>query len=49
VPKKHYPDFLNIPPDMLQKLILATQKIALIYKDKLGIEQLQIINSCGSE
>lgn len=49
VPKKHYTDFLNIPPDILQKLILATQKIALIYKDKLGIENLQIINSCGSE
>jgi histidine triad (HIT) family protein len=49
VSKRHYTNFLTIPPDILQKLILATQKIALIYKDKLGIENLQIINSCGSD
>lgn len=47
IPKKHYADFFEIPSELLGKLMEVTQKIALVYRDSLGIENVQLLNNCG--
>ena len=49
VPKDHYENIFDIPEDELYKVMSAVKKIALIYKQKLGIVNVQIINSSGAD
>lgn len=47
IPKKHYVDIYEIPENVLKEVITATKKVALLYREKLGIDNVQIIQSSG--
>jgi histidine triad (HIT) family protein len=49
VPKKHYKDIFDIPENELCEVMKVIKKVADLYKEKLGIENVQIINSSGAE
>ena len=49
IPKRHYENIFDIPERELKEVIDAVRKISNLYKEKLGIENLQIINSNGRE
>ncbi len=49
IPKKHYKDIFDIPESELKQVIAAVKKVANLYKEKLGIQNVQIINSSGSQ
>ena len=49
IPKQHYQDIFDIPEDELLAIMRAVKKIVLLYQDKLGIRNVQIINSSGAE
>ena len=47
IPKKHYVDIYEIPENVLKEVITATKKVTLLYREKLGIDNVQIIQSSG--
>ncbi|MEL7532361.1 MAG: HIT family protein [Bacteroidota bacterium] len=49
IPKKHYRDIFDIPEAELQSVIALSRRVAKLYEEKLGIKNLQIINSSGAE
>jgi len=49
IPKKHYENIFDIPESELKEVIIVVKKIAKLYNEKLGIENIQIINSSGIE
>ncbi len=49
IPKKHYTDIFNIPEHELKEVMAVVRKIARLYEEKLGIKNVQIINSSGAE
>ncbi len=49
IPKEHAQDIFDISQKDLQKTIQAVQKISRHYKDKLGIENLQVHNNSGKK
>jgi histidine triad (HIT) family protein len=49
IPKKHYSNIFDIPEEELKEVIFAVKKICNLYNEKLGIENVQIINNSGSE
>lgn len=49
IPKKHYKDIFDIPEADLYEVMKAIKTITKLYKEKLGINNLQIISSSGSE
>ena len=49
IPKKHYKDIFDIPEEELAEITSAIKKIVDLYKNKLGIQNVQISNSSGAE
>jgi histidine triad (HIT) family protein len=49
IPKKHYKDIFDIPENELKEVISVVKKLTTLYKEKLGIKNVQIVNSSGSE
>ena len=49
IPKKHYKDIFDIPEEELKEVMNVIKKLTTLYKEKLGIENVQIINSSGAE
>ena len=49
IPKKHFENIFDIPERELKEVIAAVRKISKLYEEKLGIKNLQIINSSGKE
>lgn len=47
IPKKHYKDIFDIPEEELKEVISIVKKLAQRFKDKLGIENMQILNNNG--
>ncbi|MDP2925935.1 MAG: HIT domain-containing protein [Nanoarchaeota archaeon] len=47
VPKKHYENIYDIPDNLLKKIIIIAKKVALLYKDKLGINECNIMHASG--
>ena len=47
IPKKHYVDIYEIPENVLKEVITATKKVTLLYRERLGIDNVQIIQSSG--
>ena len=47
MPKKHYDNLLDMPKDLLEKIIKKAQELALIYKDKLGADGFNLVNNCN--
>lgn len=49
IPKKHSKDIFDIPDEDLREVISVVGKLCKLYKDKLGISNIQIVNSNGAE
>jgi histidine triad (HIT) family protein len=49
IPKKHYDNIFDISEKELMEIMKAIKTIVNLYKEKLGIENVQILNSSGSE
>jgi len=49
IPKKHYTNIFDISEEDLKEVISVVQRLSKLYKEKLGIEHIQIISNTGSE
>lgn len=49
IPKQHHKDIFDIPENLLVAITKAIKQITSTLKEKVGIENLQIVNSSGSE
>ena len=49
IPKAHYRDIFDIPANDLQAVIAAVKHVADLYANRLGIRNVQIVNSSGAE
>ena len=49
IPKKHYENIFDVSDEDLRELISVVRKICRLYQEKLDIQNIQIINSNGSE
>ena len=48
IPKNHYTNIFDIPELELKEVIAAVQKLSRVYRQKLGMENLQIISNTGA-
>ena len=49
IPKKHYTDIFDISEKELKAVMTLVKKVAKLYKDKLDIKNIQILNNNGAE
>lgn len=49
IPKKHYENIFDVPESDLLNVMKTIKKIVNLYEKKLGIKNIQIINSSGVE
>ena len=49
IPKKHYENIFDIPDEEAIKIMKTIKTIVNLYNKKIGIKNVQIINSSGSE
>jgi len=47
IPKDHYTDIFDVEDSALREVISLAKSVADLYKERLGIEDLQVINSNG--
>lgn len=47
IPKAHYSDIFTVPPEVLADTMETVRKVSLLYHEKLGLENLHIINNSG--
>lgn len=47
IPKAHHVNVLDIPPDVFSRVTDTVKKVVDLYKDKLGLENLQLIHNAG--
>lgn len=43
IPKNHYENIFDIPEEELKKVISVVKKLVNLYKEKIGMEDVQII------
>jgi histidine triad (HIT) family protein len=48
IPRAHAEDLLSVDPEDLQAVALASQRQAVIAKERLGAEGVNLVNSCGA-
>ncbi len=48
IPRAHSEDLLSVDPEDLQAVALASQRQAVIAKERLGAEGVNLVNSCGA-
>lgn len=49
IPKKHYTNIFDIPEKELKEVMSVVKKLVKLYQKKIGIKNVQIINSSGAE
>ncbi len=49
IPKKHYVNIFDTPEEEMREVIAVVKKLANLYEEKLGIKNLQVVNSNGRE
>lgn len=47
MPKKHYDNLLDIPAELLKKIVTKAQDLANIYKTKLNATGFNLVNNCN--
>jgi len=47
IPKAHHVNVLDIPPEVFSRVMNTVKKVVEIYKNKLGLENLQFIHNAG--
>ncbi len=48
IPREHYTDLREIPPDELCAVAIAAQRLALRASKCLGADGVNLLNSCGA-
>lgn len=48
IPRKHAVDLLEIEPDELTAVMLASQRLAVRVSERLGADGVNLLNSCGN-
>jgi histidine triad (HIT) family protein len=49
IPKRHFESIFDLPKEELNLVMDVVKDLTSQYRDKLGIDNVQIINSSGSE
>jgi histidine triad (HIT) family protein len=49
IPKTHSENIFDTPPEVLAQVMHTIKHITALYQDKLGIHNVQIINSSGAQ
>ena len=49
IPKNHYENIFDIPEDEALFIMRTIKKVINLYSEKLGLKNVQIINSSGAE
>jgi len=49
IPKKHYENIFDIPESELKDVMVVVKTLVTLFNSKLGINNVQIINSSGLE
>ena len=49
IPKKHYTNIFDVSDNDIREVISMVSTLSKMYKAKLGIENLQVVNSNGIE
>jgi histidine triad (HIT) family protein len=49
IPKTHYTDIFDIPEHEMLEVMSVVKKLVTVFKTRLGIEAVQIVNSSGAE
>lgn len=49
IPKKHHKDIFDLPEEELKAVASTIKKVTSLLKEKVNIENVQIVNSSGSE
>ena len=49
IPKTHYEDVFSVPEEELKEIIIITQKLANLCKERLGATGVNILNASGSD
>ena len=49
IPKAHYVNVLDIPTEVFLQVMDTVKKVVDIYREKLGLENLQLIHNAGRE
>jgi histidine triad (HIT) family protein len=49
IPKKHYENIFDIPEDEAVHVMKTIKKVADLYNERLGMNNVQIINNNGAE
>lgn len=48
VPRDHYPDLFDLPPDVAAALMRAAQNVACILRAALDVDGVNIVNASGA-
>lgn len=49
IPKAHHVNVLDIPAEVFSHVTATVKKVVDFYKDKLGLENLQLIHNAGGD
>jgi len=49
IPKAHYVNVLDIPGKAFSQVMATVKKVVDLYREKLGLENLQLMHSAGRE
>lgn len=49
IPKQHFTNIFDVPAETLTGVITALKHVVDLYHKKLGIENVQIVNSSGAD
>jgi histidine triad (HIT) family protein len=47
IPKAHYPNAIDIPGEAFLQVMDTVKKVVDLYKEKLGLENLQLLHNAG--
>jgi histidine triad (HIT) family protein len=48
IPRVHAPDLLSVDPEDLRAVAVASQRLAVRAKERLGADGVNLLNSCGA-
>jgi len=49
IPKAHYENIFDVPEHEFLQVMAVVKKLAVLYRERLGINNVQIINNSGWE
>lgn len=49
IPKSHHQDIFDTPSEVLREVMDLVKQVTTLYQEKLGIHNVQLVNSSGRE